>query len=130
MNLIGKYNFTRTIEDYKAQQKYQYSGTLNISENKWYEQGYNQDGLSFFRSYNLQMLGEGIRFCFDDGRHFFTLNSLHGEQDILHLCGRDSYKGQWHLQGNDLYNSLYLSWLVNGPAKDYYMQSFYTKEIS
>ncbi len=61
---------------------------------------------------------------FDDGRPFHLLDLTGGVCDATHLCGADTYRGRYEIEGPDRFT---VTWRVTGPHKDDEIASVYER---
>ncbi len=63
-----------------------------------------------------------VRFA--DGRPFHPLDLASGSDDVTHLCGADTYRGRYAVEGPDRFT---VTWRVTGPRKDDVIVSVYER---
>lgn len=123
--LWGTWTFGRHIDDRYGKQTLTATGTLTIDNNLWAEQG-TMDGNAMSQNYHLIFNDhdgqKGVTVNFPDGRLFYHLTTPTQNQTIDHLCGDDSYQGDYMYHNA---NHFTLIWTVNGPKKDYTMTTDY-----
>ncbi len=61
---------------------------------------------------------------FSDGRFFYTLNLTSTHCDIHHLCGADTYEGQFDVISKTEHHQ---RWRVTGPRKDYTSHTIFSR---
>lgn len=64
----------------------------------------------------------GLQVFFEDGRFFHAVPPLGGR--VSHWCDPDSYEGNYDF---DAWPDFEVSWVVNGPRKDYHMHTIYRR---
>lgn len=63
-----------------------------------------------------------VRFA--DGRPFHAFDLTPGGCEVIHLCGADTYRGRYRIDGPDRFT---VSWRVSGPRKNDVIESVYER---
>ncbi|QDQ98678.1 DUF6314 family protein [Tomitella fengzijianii] len=123
--LLGRWGFSRTIDDRFAGDRKTVDGTITLSADgervRWYEEGtLHLDGqdLPVTRTMFVEPRGDGWFVVFEDGHDFHPWTT--GEQ-VQHLCGRDLYSGRIDVGDRPEPDAWTVRWDVAGPEKDYTM---------
>jgi len=133
--LVGRWDFTRTIDDRLAGAQSTVVGHTDlVAESdehvRWHEEGIlYSDGreLEVFRNLHVVLRDGAWIVTFEDGRFFHPWAP--GEQ-VEHPCGADVYVGRITAVESDAPASTVVRWTVqwkvSGPHKDYTMTTFLT----
>ncbi|NKQ57909.1 hypothetical protein HFP15_34115 [Amycolatopsis sp. K13G38] len=88
----------------------------------------NGQVLEVYREYHYRLEHDRIRICFADPGPPRTLHVLRpggtGSASDVHLCGEDTYTGQYEFPGNDRFT---VRMHVTGPQKDYSIHTVYDR---
>ncbi len=123
--LLGAWSFERTVCDRRSRADYRARGTAVFSLQsdgriRWSEEGvlsWDAGSNPFTRTLFLVPAPSGWMVTFEDGRDFHPWT----DGDVIHLCGRDTYRGGIGCRGV----GWGLTWTVSGPQKDYTMTTLY-----
>jgi len=77
------------------------------------------------RTLRIEPVSDGaweVRFA--DGRPFHPLDLSGGSDDVIHLCGADTYHGTYAVESEDRFT---VTWRVTGPRKDDVIESVYER---
>lgn len=125
--LIGRWQLARVIEDHRAGETSNLSGTLELSETPfglaWEEQltWHRAEGdVAAERHLRVVRTDDGWWVRFEDGRDFHPWRP--GEQ-VVHECAPDTYRGT--VTGTT--QEWTVVWEATGPAKDYRIRTMLTR---
>lgn len=149
LDLLGVWTFARRITDHRGGSGYQAHGTasfeaLEDGRVRWFEEGrlsWEAGTSTFTRTLFLVPDAPGgsgrgeWSVLFEDGRFFHPWRDDSdsrdsdgggsGSRDVVHLCGRDTYRGSRRADASGAGWSL--SWRVKGPEKEYTMTTRYQR---
>jgi hypothetical protein len=78
------------------------------------------------QSYDFVFRDDGqAEVRFRDGRFFHDLDLSAGHAEVVHLCGADTYRGQFEAVNDRSWRSY---WRVSGPRKDQLIASQYRRD--
>ncbi len=127
--LLGRWRFTRVVEDRTESQVHHIDGVLELTEEapgriRWTETGrWHQDSgdVEVGRRLWLDQVGERWWVRFEDGRDF---HEWAPGRPVSHWCSPDDYRGV--VEGTTEHWTV--RWEVTGPQKDYTMTTVLTPE--
>ena len=100
----GRFAGTATFEPCEAGLSWHERGRLRLG-------GYDGEA---HRSYLIVADGDIFQVRFDDGRPFDPLYLRSGRAEVEHLCGPDTYRGVYEIDGSDAFA---VTWTVTGPGR-------------
>lgn len=120
--LAGEWTVARRIEDARTGGTARLQGTARFTvdaDGLVYDETGTltlDSGQSFAasRRYLWRFGGDMIRVLFDDGRLFHLLDPARPEDEQVHLCGPDTYRGHYTVAADHWTTT----WRVSGPRKD------------
>lgn len=129
LSLLGRWTFTRDIDDHRAGERITVAGAMLLRGDadgiQWDETGtMTRSGVAsdVFRTLFLAPRAGGWFVTFADGRDFHPWAV--GEA-LSHPCSADLYSGRIDVAADA--NSWVVHWDVTGPAKDYHMETRITR---
>jgi len=130
--LPGKWHLTRVVKGFSRQDVILMKGTAVFIQQgtdlTYKEEGdyaYHKQRFCFHQTYYYQWKNEsGYAVCFQDKRPFYFLAWHDRQQKIRHLCGKDTYQGLFTWRNK---NSWGLHWHVEGPTKDFRIETVYCR---
>ena len=131
--LRGLWHLTRRIEGYGRMEGVAAFTQTSPEDLSYKEQGLHSlpDGgtLEFFQNYIYRLEREGLFARFADLRPFHGLQ-LYPDGSALktasmHLCGADIYRGEYVFEEDNRFS---LRWDVQGPKKNYVIQTDYVRQ--
>lgn len=130
--LPGLWRLSRTVDGVKRMDGVAQYDALAHESLAYFERGEHRvDGrrLDFYQAYQLRRLGDKVHVNFADGRPFHSLFFQKDRHilkaDALHLCGNDTYRGEYVFHGHDRFT---VQWAVRGPRKDYTIETRYCRQ--
>lgn len=129
-DLAGKWWLNRVIEDARAGETGQLTGTASFADQGEYwlyaETGTlvlpGREPLAASREYRFFDNPDGAEVCFADGRPFHAIRW--DQPEAVHECPPDLYRVRYDFTGFPRWQAV---WQVTGPRKDYIMTSTYSR---
>jgi len=130
--LAGVWRVTRTITDRLAGQSGRFDGQARLvpvpGGQDYAEEGVLRLGdgpvLTAARGYRWRFAGDSVEVAFRDGRPFHRFVPGVTGPGTDHLCGADLYRVRYDWDAGPDWGAL---WDVQGPRKDYRMESRYAR---
>ena len=131
-DLLGTWQFTRSIEDRRAGHLVQAEGHAQIASSasgaRYAEEALltlpGHAPMTSTRQYLLQDGGDHVAFHFEDGRYFHRLDYNRPAPRCRHDCPPDIYDVTYDFAAWPIWSA---TWEVRGPRKDYVMTTAYRR---
>jgi hypothetical protein len=123
---IGTWSVQRKIVDHRACAAYAFTGSADVTDTHFREQGEMQIAGRAFqatRAYRLAMSGSTLVVSYPDATEFFGID-LTEARFVHHSCGADLYAGRLFARSEDAWAE---AWRVKGPRKHYSSLSLYQR---